>query len=332
MAIITSFPVLKEAARELDLFGETETIEDTALVVLALQGQINAAQEGYTNIIAIEATDPDPYFARDIANTLSMVFQKYDSDIKNEQAVKHRSFVQGQRDSARPMLEEAEEDVKRYREKTNLISLSSQTSVVLSAITEADRAVQRFEQNLRDIGAMLAEISKNEVLSESALKGASRPLVGEVFMRLNAQLNNLQLQRDGLLVKYTEGHPTVKEVQAKIDQLGRHLVTELRQRQEVIQRSLVSERGHLEKLRIEYNELPSKGLVLSRLEREVDMHQEIVTILEEQYQTALIREADRVQDVAILQAAITPSQPINPMPMIRRGVIGMRYIRKSWMG
>ncbi len=183
--------------------------------------------------------------------------------------------------------------------------------------------MQRFEQNLRDIGAMLAEISKNEVLSESALKGASRPLVGEVFMRLNAQLNSLQLQRDGLLVKYTEGHPTVKEVQAKIDQLGRHLVTELRQRQEVIQRSLVSERGHLEKLRIEYNELPSKGLVLSRLEREVDMHQEIVTILEEQYQTALIREADRVQDVAILQAAITPSQPINPMPMIRRGVIGI---------
>ncbi len=112
LAIITSFPVLKEAARELELFGETETIEDTALVVLALQGQINAAQEGYTNIIAIEATDPDPYFARDIANTLSMVFQKYDSDIKNEQAVKHRSFVQGQRDSARPMLEEAEEDVK----------------------------------------------------------------------------------------------------------------------------------------------------------------------------------------------------------------------------
>ena len=30
----------------------------------------------------------------------------------------------------------------------------------------------------------------------------------------NAQLNNLQLRRDGLLVKYTKGHPTVKEVQA----------------------------------------------------------------------------------------------------------------------
>ena len=115
----------------------------------------------------------------------------------------------------------------------------------------------------------------------------------------------------------------MKEVQAKIDQLGRHLVSKLQQRQEVIQRSLVSERGHLEKLRSEYNELPSKGLLLSRLEREVDMHQEIVTIFEEQYQTALIREADRVEHVAILQNAITPSQPMNPMPMIRRGVIGI---------
>ncbi len=323
LAIITSFPVMKEAARDLDLFGATQTIEDTAVVVLALQGQISAVQEGYTNIIEIEATDSDPYLARDMANTLAIVYQKYDSDRKNQQAVKHRSFVQIQRDSARPLLEEAEEAVKRYREKTNLISLSSQTGVVLSAITEADRAVQRFDQNLRDIGAMLGEISKNEVLSESALKGASRSLVGEVFMRLNGQLSNLQLQRDGLLVKYTEGHPVVKELQAKIDQLNRHLVTELRQRQEVIQRSLVNERSHLEKLRAEYNELPSKGLVLSRLERAVDMHQEIVTILEEQYQTALIREADRVQDVAILQAAITPSQPINPMPMIRRGVIGI---------
>jgi succinoglycan biosynthesis transport protein ExoP len=142
-------------------------------------------------------------------------------------------------------------------------------------------------------------------------------------MSLNRQLYDLQLQRDGLLVRYTEGHPTVKEVQVKINQLGRRLVSELLQRQVTIERTVVSERVHLENLRSEYNELPSKGLELSRLEREVDMHQEIVTILEEQYQTALIREADQVQHVAILQSAITPSQPINPMPMIRRGVIGI---------
>jgi succinoglycan biosynthesis transport protein ExoP len=156
LAIITSFPVMKEAAIALGLFGEAETIEDTALVVLGLQGQISATQEGYTNIIGIEATDSNPYFARDMANTQASVYQKYDSDIKNEQAVKHRTFVQTQRDSARPVLMYAEEAVKRYREKTNLISLSSQTGVVLTAITAADRAVQRFEQDLRDIGVMLA--------------------------------------------------------------------------------------------------------------------------------------------------------------------------------
>ena len=46
LAIIASFPVLKEAARELDFFGATQTIEDTAVVALALQGQISAAQQG----------------------------------------------------------------------------------------------------------------------------------------------------------------------------------------------------------------------------------------------------------------------------------------------
>ena len=71
------------------------------------------------------------------------------------------------------------------------------------------------------------------------------------------------------------------------------------------------------------NELPTSGLELSRLERQVSLRQEVVVSLEEQYQLALSAEADKVEEVAILQWAITPTSPTNPRPTIKRAFMGL---------
>jgi len=322
-AIISSHPVLVRTGLERGRFYGAVTADDTAAVILGLHRQIKTEQEGYTNIIGIQVTDPDPSEARDLANAVARVYRDYDHELKNQQAIKHRQFVEARRENARRVLERAEEAVRTYREETDLISLESQASVNLQQITAAQQAGQRLQQDLVGIKAMVAEMESGKGLSEKALTGAFRTRVGETFMGLSRQLSTLRLEQDALLVQYTPDHPSAQRLQVKIDQLGQDLLQELQQRQLSLARDLAAEQSRLAQLRRGYSQLPSLGLELGRLEREVTMRQEVVTVLEESYQEALIREADKVEEVAVLEWALTPTYPVNPNHPLKRAIMGL---------
>lgn len=322
-AIITSHPVLKRTGSELGMFTQATTADDSALVLLELYTRINTSQEGFTNIISIETTDLSRPRARDLANTVAQVYRDYDHDLKNHQAVTHRVFVEGQRGTARAALVEAEDAVRAYREKTDLISLESQVSVNLQQITGAERDGQRLQQDLGIIGDMVMEMESQNGISEKTLQGVSRIRVGDAFVSMSRQLNSLKLERDGLLVQYTEDHPRILRLQVQIDQIGESLLGELRQRKQALRKDLATERKLLSSLRGSYSQLPSMGLELSRLEREVAMRQQVVTALEEAYQEALIREADKVEEVTVLEWATTPTRPINPHHPLKRAIMGL---------
>ena len=252
LAIIRSFRVMERVGNELGFLEFATTAEETARVVLSLPERIETRQEGYTNIIIIEATDPSPAMARDLANTAAEMFRDYDHELKNQKSVRHRTFVEGQLYEAREKLQEAEEAVRAYREKTELISLQAQTSVTLQGITSTERLVQRLEGDLRGIDAMLDEMKTDRALSEEFLQGASSARVGPTFMGFSRQLNNLRLSRDALLVKYTESHPNVKELDVKMIQLMSSMGDELKQRRHSVDRDLASENRRLGELRSDY--------------------------------------------------------------------------------
>ncbi|MEE3040337.1 MAG: GNVR domain-containing protein [Candidatus Latescibacterota bacterium] len=321
--IITSQPVLRRTAAELGLLTRNTTAPDSALILQDLKRIITTSQEGFTNIITVSAKHPVPERARDMANTLSRVYRDYDHELKNQQPVRHREFVEMQRSNARSMLEKAEEAVRLYRERSELISLESQASVNLQGIRSSEREEQRLVQDLAAIDVMVAEMESSGGLSERTLQGTSVQRVGETFMSLSRNLNDQRLQRDALLVQLTPDHPNVRRVQVKIDQLTGDLTGELRQRREAMRRDLDAERVRLANLREQYNLLPSMGLELSRLQREVAMRQEVVTVLEESYQEALILEADKVEEVSVLEWALTPSIPTNPHHPMRRAIMGV---------
>jgi capsular exopolysaccharide synthesis family protein len=322
-SIITSHPVLKRTADTLDLLAWARTAEDTAVVLTDLTRRIKTSQEGFTNIIALAATDPSPGLARDLANHLARTYRDYDHEQKNQQAVRHREFVEKQRTTARQALEEAEDRVRTYREESELISLESQASVNLQGITASEQQESRLKADLSAVSTMVTEMERNEILSDETLQGASIRRVGETFMALSRQLNSLKLQRNGLLVQFTPDHPNVREIQVQVDQISSDLMGELRQRRQALERDLSTERSRLARLRTQYNLLPAVALELARLQREQAMRQEVARVLEQNYQEALIREADKVEEVKVLEWALTPSVAVNPHSPLQRAVLGV---------
>ncbi|MDP6108380.1 MAG: Wzz/FepE/Etk N-terminal domain-containing protein, partial [Candidatus Brocadiia bacterium] len=87
-AVITSYPVLRMVAKDLGFFTERDdyTQADTVRAVKSLKGKISTRQEGYTDIIIIEAKHHDPQSAYSIANATADAYEAYDFEQKNQHA------------------------------------------------------------------------------------------------------------------------------------------------------------------------------------------------------------------------------------------------------
>jgi uncharacterized protein involved in exopolysaccharide biosynthesis len=329
-SVITSFPVLMLVAEKLGKFAERKSKldrlmngEDSTLVVLSLEGKIDTDQDGAADIITIEVTDGSPAAARDLANTVALAYQQYDLQIKTRKSSRRELIIGQQLREKRTLLHDAEEKVREYREQTDLVSLEAQSSVLLGQITNGDRQVQFLQQNIKDIAALRSAMENSTEFSEELIQGANRVQVGDTFMGLAGQLNNLNLQRNSLLVKFTANHPQVLQIQAQTDKLKENLLNDLAQRHQALTRELLYETERLDLARSEYNQLPAKGLVLFRLERKVEIAQEVLVEVEQQNQLTMANVQSVVGDIIVLQRAITPSQPTNPHSPYERAIMGV---------
>jgi len=323
ISVIESFPVVRRAAEVMGLLDEAASVADTTVIVMALQSRIDVDQEGYANILVIEVTDTNPVIARDLANVLAQVYKEHDYEQKNRQAEENREFVEKQRDDAREQLISAEEEARDYREKHDIVSMDAQASVILGQITESERNKDAIVQTISVIDGMLAEIKKDRELTQKTLQGASQMQVGNSIMMYIQQLHTLNLEKKGLLVQFTEEHPKVKQLDARIDQLIGTMGEELKQRRKMIATDLVALGAKLDQLHIDYKHLPTLGLELGRRERKVLLLQQVVGALEEELQGARIREANKVDSVQLMQAAIDPQTADNPHNPLERAVMGM---------
>jgi len=154
ISVIQSYPVIRRAAEVIGMMEGATTLSDTTLIVFGLQGRIGVGQEGYSNILAIEATDTNPTMAQNLANTLAEVYRVHEYEAKNKQARKTREFVQQQLFAARDSLAMSEDEAKVFREDHDLISIDAQASLVLGLISESERNKISMQQIITVIDSM----------------------------------------------------------------------------------------------------------------------------------------------------------------------------------
>ncbi|HIG53311.1 MAG TPA: polysaccharide biosynthesis tyrosine autokinase [Candidatus Handelsmanbacteria bacterium] len=323
ISVIQSYPVIRRAAEVIGMMEGTTTLSDTTLIVLGLQGRIVVDQEGYSNILVIEATDINPTMAQNLANTLAEVYKQHEYQAKNKKARKTREFVEQQIFAARDSLAMSEDEAKTFREDHDLISIDAQASLVLGLISEAERNKSSMQQVITAIDSMQGEIKKEGQLTQKTLQGASREHVGNAFAAFVQQLNALHLERHGLLVRFTSEHPNLKQLDARVQNLTETMGEELKRRRKTLMTNFATLDIKLVKLKAERENLPTLGLALGRKERKILLFQEIVIVLEEELQAAKINEANTVESVVLMQAAIKPSVPNNPHNPVQRAVMGM---------
>jgi len=323
MAVIKSYPVFQKVALAMGLTGKAEDSDPRlGQVITNLQSQVKVTQEGYSNIVNITVTAASPEFAAALANQVALAYKQGRAQEINQRTAEAIKFIKGQLEVVGERLGKSEEELKRFREDHNIVALTTQSSNLLSRANSVETRLAEIMEAKRELEDVMNRIKKAPSNPLSSTKSFSSEKASALYQKLNSRLIDLMIKRDALLVQFTSSHPQLVEINKQILKITQKMITELES-----QLNVQAEKG--EKLseqsdiiKQEIQSLPTKGLELSRLEREVDRANQVYSLLESKYQEALIQEAEKPEEVSLVRPAFEPSEPINPPDIASSAVLG----------
>jgi tyrosine-protein kinase Etk/Wzc len=316
--IITSYPVLKEAAEMLEwnssgLADEPpEGKKERLGSIQRLKRMVEAKPQEGTNIINIRAVSEDGPEASRVAGVLAEAYRHYNIQQTNKKTFETKAFIEEQLRSTSERLQQAEHELQVFREQYGLISLDAQTANTLNKLNTLEIENERASAERSEIEGQLKAIDSLDKRQTDKLMGylLSAP-TGSPFERLRNKLGELNLKRQSLLISLTDKHPQVEEVTNEIQAVFQEARKDL---QSLLLAAVARENElarRVELLQRENMSLPEKGLKLVRLQREADLQQSLYSQLKTKYQEVLIQESGKVEEVSVVKPAVVPNRPFN---------------------
>ena len=300
-ALIRSHLVLEEVGRRL---GHSPSASGRGHVapLEALAARIKATRVSSTNIIDITATAPDPQGAQDLANVVAEAYRDYNRTLRKARVREARNFIERQ-------LKEVEERV-RQSESENWAGRP--LSDAGSSGVEASAAVTHLRADLDKTRQRRAELelARADLLQGDSPRAGTRVFVETtdlVLERLRGVHAELIVERNNLALEVTDRHPRLAAIDARIaearGEIRRQLAAQvllLQRRETILTRQLA---GSSERQR-------DGELDLLRRQRETRINDELLTLLKTKHQEALIKEAEILEEVAIIRPATDASASV----------------------
>lgn len=315
--IITSFPVLVKTAKYLGWIPEDispadiQDSEEYMPKIRLLKGMIIADQEKYTSILNIRTISGSAQEAADVANAVAATYQLYNIHEKNKQTFETKSFIENQLKTTGDNLTKAEESLRIFKEKHDILELEAQISNTLKRIFAIEAELDKVKREKANASSQLKLINKAgrspKKMESFFLPESDNASVQE----LNKNLRNLVMERQTLLFDFTDEHPQVLEANDKIKAISYGIKQELVSRisgLETREKDLTAKHGQLLK---QSKTFPEKALVLNRLQREVSLQESLYSQLKTKYQEILIQAAGKIEEVVIVRPASVPQFPTN---------------------
>lgn len=343
MEVIRSFPVVEQVARELKLVpaelppGEARSSEYLS-TIYRLQQAIKPSIEGSSSIIRISTTSDTAEGAQRFANAVAEAYRAENIRTRNKSVLESRRFVEEQLAAQEAALTRAEEALREFKEREGQVFLNDEAKAALESFTklegEYDRVLRMRDETLRQI----------EVLRRpSDGRPAERIFTDEptaLLSVLNAKLADLMQERDNLLINYTPEHLQVKELDRKIRNVKDEIARELESKLRTLSGREAALREQIDTYRQRYFNFPKAAIELSRLERDVTIATDLLAKLKVKHQELLIKNAERIEEVTIIEPAALPTAPINQVnyqmniivALIMGGFLGvvLAFVRESF--
>lgn len=313
--IITSKPVALKAAQRLGRIPVSATIE-SVLGDRALSAALDAMLSTYTarpidntSLIEIKSACPTAEEAVQFVNAVMQEYIIRHTFERNRQAIEAREFVERQVAEVSTRLRAAEERLTRFKEAN-----------VGASMPDA-KEIQFFQDEAGQTEARLASLQQlADLLDHPGDPGSSPELLlvdlpEEGLANLRLELARLEDHKRQILAFQKVDAPEVKSIKEQIDLLTGRLRRETHS-------AFNLARGRKRDLDAKLARFPRAEQTLMELQREVQVNTEAYQMLMRKHQEALIKEADKVQELSVVEAA-TAAVPRHSPGRVLRSLVGL---------
>ncbi len=185
--------------------------------------QVSRAR-GNTDAFTISYQDDNPKITMQVTNALATFFINENLKEREIRAVGTSDFLEAELESMRKRLEAREQDLKEYRQQ-NMGELPEQLDSNLKILERMNQQLTQKEESLRSARISLVAL-ENELSARrnaiGAMVGSGEPAAGGSGARVSDEGLTLAQARErlaALLASYTEQHPDVVRMKARVEKL-----------------------------------------------------------------------------------------------------------------
>jgi capsular exopolysaccharide synthesis family protein len=328
ITVIKSYPVFQKVAEKLGIAplekkkgGDFK--EKIARIAEGLQSKVEVERENLTNILHIKVTDSSPVLAERLANTIALTYQELHAAHQMKRTTEALKYIREQLTEVRDKLRKSEEEFNRFSQENQLISLDLQSEVLLARAQEIRNDTRQLHEDKGELEGVL--LGLKEFIEDPYGSGHEfySARATAQYQGTNDALVGLMLKKDTLLEDFTPQHPEVVAIGRKIIENARKMAILLQLQIGGLEKKRIDLNKELEKVEKKTQVLMDKKLEFDRLKRRVDSYHDMTALLERKNQEALIRKAEKPEEITIVKPALLPTHPVNSPKTVATGAMGI---------
>lgn len=337
--VIQSLPTLTAVIQDLDLRDSEDILlkpDDLArdLTVEALTG---------TDVIRISYQSKQPEISALVPNKIAELFIQDNIQENRAEAISARDFVSQQLPQTEEALNQAEMNLKRFKERNQIVSLGQEASSLVdisfnlqqqvdaaaAQISNIDAIAQTYQTQLNvndsQYAVVLAALNQSEgvqralrelqgVEEEIAANSALFTEESQLISRLRAKQNNLQSILQERIYQVVNQRPFTDTTNLQIGDLQSDLISQIitlnAQRQGLVNQinALTTQLSRYENRMLTLPELEKQQ---SELERDVQVAKATYESLLARFQELQVAESQNIGNVRLMSSAPVPDDPVS---------------------
>jgi len=321
---ITSFPVMAEVASLAgmlpDSLAQKNPAERNAIiqgdpyllrVVNGIATMVQPERFEYTNIVYINTVDVDPVSARDLAQYVVDAYKSVRKASASQRIRNSIEFVENKIEEIESTIDSVQTVMDTYAVGQDSLLPYYSAADISRNMTATSRLIDNIDISIRSTKSIIDLLEKDGEIDDSVLGGAFADKEGSIFREKYRALMALYEQRDELRTYFTDEHPDIRGVTAKIESQKVVLANQLKSNLSALERQRDSYRIAFNNLKKRFDSVTKKNESLQRMS-------ERRAILEEQYleyvkrlQTLQIESSENVDEVTVIKPPVIEPNPVN---------------------
>jgi len=263
-------------------------------------------------ILSLTFEDTVPLRAKDILDAIGYAYVNEKLSLKIKSAQKKLNFIDSQLKAIKKTLKSSANKLQAFKSSNIIVNIEEKTSVTTQKLSELEAQLYKLEMR-----KSVLENIHHYIETHNDIRGIDVSFKDEQYSNSTVdaiilKIQNANARRIALLLKHTEQHPSVLNIDKELASLRQALKESIESSLRSTDRRLATLNKIIKKQKDKLRSLPEQEIELASLTRDFMVNEKIYSyLLEKRAETAIV-ESSAVSNTRMINTALVPETPIKP--------------------